>query len=126
MPRAAPSACIDPGCAKLATKGSRCEDHTKEYKRDYTRTDTSEERKDLNKFYSSRAWRALSVAVRKRHPLCVRCADVGVVRPADLVDHIKPVRVHPELRLDVTNLQPLCNSCHNRKTAEDKALYKLI
>ena len=32
------------------------------------------------------------------------------------IDHIKPVRTHPELSFDPRNLQALCGPCHTRKT----------
>ncbi|WP_298916346.1 HNH endonuclease signature motif containing protein [uncultured Algimonas sp.] len=32
------------------------------------------------------------------------------------VDHIQPVRTHPELANDLDNLQCLCGLCHTRKT----------
>ncbi|WP_232295640.1 HNH endonuclease signature motif containing protein [Pseudorhodobacter aquimaris] len=32
------------------------------------------------------------------------------------IDHIKPVRTHPELSFDPRNLQPLCGPCHTKKT----------
>lgn len=60
-----------------------------------------------------RAWRRLASAVLARHPLCARCAGLGRVRPADLVDHVEPVRARPDLRLDAENLQPLCAPCHD-------------
>lgn len=44
--------------------------------------------------------------------------------PAVLVDHIVPVEIAPERRLDRTNLQPLCQRCHAIKTAEDLARYR--
>jgi len=125
MARSAPNPCAEHGCPELVHGESRCEAHLKPHKRDYTNRDTSEERKVLNKFYSSRSWQVMSKAVRKRQPLCIRCKAKGLVRPADMVDHIKPVRIHPELRLKVANLQPLCNPCHALKTNEDKRLYKI-
>ena len=32
------------------------------------------------------------------------------------IDHIKPVRTHPELAFDPANLQTLAASCHTKKT----------
>lgn len=53
--------------------------------------------------------------VRKRHlaqhPTCVRCGAPGLD-----VDHITTVRAAPHRRLDPTNLQTLCHSCHSRLT----------
>jgi len=38
-------------------------------------------------------------------------------RPATVVDHIKPHRGDMKLFWDRGNWQPLCGSCHSRKTA---------
>jgi len=42
------------------------------------------------------------------YPSCRRCG-----KPADLVDHIVPVREAPHRRLDRTNFQSLCQPCHS-------------
>ena len=60
-------------------------------------------------------WRRLSVQFRAANPICMRCSEA----PATLADHIVPIRVDPGRRLDVTNLQSLCDSCHKVKTDED-------
>ncbi|MGC9370306.1 MAG: HNH endonuclease [Paracoccaceae bacterium] len=44
-----------------------------------------------------------------------RCRSCGCGGRLE-VDHIKPVRTHPELSYDPGNLQALCPSCHTRKT----------
>lgn len=43
---------------------------------------------------------------------CVTCGAVGRLE----VDHIKPIKTHPELAYDLENLQTLCVSCHAAKT----------
>lgn len=35
------------------------------------------------------------------------------------MDHVVPVRVAPDRRLDPTNLRTLCAPCHARKTARE-------
>jgi len=35
------------------------------------------------------------------------------------VDHVLPVRSHPELRFELSNLQSLCRRCHSAKTARE-------
>jgi 5-methylcytosine-specific restriction endonuclease McrA len=66
--------------------------------------------------------------LRRRHirdePDCRACAFRGVTRRAHAVDHVIPVRVAPHRRLDPTNLQSLCRSCHERKTAADRVRYR--
>jgi len=61
----------------------------------------------------SKRWKALrQQALRRDGWKCVACKAVGRLE----VDHILPVRTHPELAFDLTNLQTLCASCHSRKT----------
>lgn len=63
--------------------------------------------------YRSRRWPALRTQAKRRDGFrCVSCGAVGRLE----VDHIKPVRSHPELSFELTNLQSLCGSCHARKT----------
>ena len=44
-----------------------------------------------------------------------RCCSCGCGGRLE-VDHIEPVRTHPELSYDPGNLQALCPSCHTKKT----------
>jgi 5-methylcytosine-specific restriction protein A len=69
------------------------------------------------------AWERVRLSHLKGEPLCRRCWASGVIKPADVVDHIVPVKVDHDRRLDDTNLQSLCNSCHTIKTNEDRKRY---
>jgi 5-methylcytosine-specific restriction protein A len=40
-----------------------------------------------------------------------------------MVDHIKPVSIGGS-RLEQSNLQTLCNSCHNKKSANESVEYR--
>lgn len=63
--------------------------------------------------YRSPQWAALRLLAKRRDGWrCVKCG----ARSRLEVDHIKPVRTHPELSFDLTNLQTLCATCHSRKT----------
>jgi 5-methylcytosine-specific restriction protein A len=61
-------------------------------------------------------WEKLRAAFLKVHPMC--CA-VGCTLPAIDVDHIHEVRTHPHLRLEWSNLRPLCHSYHSARTVHD-------
>ena len=69
-----------------------------------------------------RQWQQVSKWVRQIWPLCSHCKRGGLVRPAVLVDHIRPLEgKRDERRFDILNLQPLCQACHNRKTNSQTA-----
>jgi 5-methylcytosine-specific restriction enzyme A len=59
------------------------------------------------------AWRRLRLRTLDERPLCEHCQTRGRITPAEHVHHEKPVRTHPELRLEPSNLTPLCVPCHN-------------
>lgn len=64
-----------------------------------------------------RDWQALRLSHLADNPLCVACEAKGITTEATEVDHITPHKGDHELRMDPTNLQALCSSCHGRKTA---------
>lgn len=95
-------------------------DSRKEEYREYNQ-DRWKYQNDLMKFYNSSRWRKLSKQVLNEHYyVCRRCGE-----DATLADHIVPVRVDWNKRLDINNIQPLCESCHAIKTIEDKRNYNL-
>jgi 5-methylcytosine-specific restriction endonuclease McrA len=51
---------------------------------------------------------------RDRHQ-CVMCPSSDNLQ----ADHIKPVRLNPELEWVLDNLQTLCKECHKLKTKQD-------
>jgi 5-methylcytosine-specific restriction enzyme A len=64
-------------------------------------------------------WRIIRQRILRGHPLCsdpwgIHAAH-GMVVPATDVDHILPLNLGGTHAPD--NLQPLCHSCHSRKTA---------
>ncbi len=61
----------------------------------------------------TRRWKAVRLqALRRDGWQCVKCGG----RRRLEVDHIKPVRSHPELAFALDNLQTLDAACHSRKT----------
>jgi hypothetical protein len=65
-------------------------------------------------------WLELRRAHLEHEPYCRHCRARGVQRRAAMVDHIEPLRLSPERRLDPSNLQSLCLSCHAAKTHEER------
>lgn len=66
------------------------------------------------------AWRKVRLAVLRDEPLCRMCKEAGRITPAVDVDHIIAIADRPDLRLDPSNLRPLCKSCHSSRTARDQ------
>ena len=63
--------------------------------------------------YRPPQWAVLRLMARRRDGFaCVQCGKKGRLE----VDHVKPIRTHPELALELGNLQSLCTICHSRKT----------
>jgi 5-methylcytosine-specific restriction enzyme A len=69
-------------------------------------------------FYQSSRWHKLSKYFRHLNPLCNQCLKNGETKPAECVDHIVPI-IEGGQMWNVNNLQSLCYSCHNRKTANE-------
>lgn len=64
-------------------------------------------------FYNSRAWQILRYQAFEKYGNKCQCCGASPSDGAVLhVDHIKPKSTHPELALDLRNLQILCKSCN--------------
>ena len=57
-------------------------------------------------------------AVFTGHPLCEICKAQGVIKAADVVDHVISHRGDEELFWNESNWQSLCFYHHNSKTAK--------
>ena len=81
-----------------------------------------EGRKNPNKkFYQSMPWRRLRATKIDQQPLCEECERKNIVTVANMVDHIVPINKGGE-PLDISNLQSLCNRCHNQKSGRESRL----
>ena len=89
-------------------------------KETYRKRINSEHEGKYIRFYKSKQWSKLSHRWLMLHPFCVSCEVHGVMRKGDLVDHIVELRDDFSKRLDESNLQTLCYSCHNKKTQIEK------
>ena len=72
-------------------------------------------------FYNSSQWRKLRRWFVSSNPLCIECRAKGRVVAVDVVDHIIELK-DGGAALDVANLQALCHSHHNKKSAEQREL----
>jgi 5-methylcytosine-specific restriction protein A len=79
-------------------------------------------RPNANQRGYNRRWRAASKTwlSRPANRLCRVCKLAGVTMVATVVDHITPHRGDQNLFWDRTNWQPLCQTCHNRKTGSGR------
>jgi len=58
-------------------------------------------------------WQQARAGWLRKHPLCVRCDQSGLIQAAEVVDHIIPHRNDMVLFWDRSNWQSLCGPCHN-------------
>lgn len=73
------------------------------------------------KFYSSREWRTIRyMALNHYGNTCMACGVSPKQGAIIHVDHIKPRSVFPELSLDFSNLQILCEDCNIGKSNKSK------
>lgn len=76
-------------------------------------------RKDKNEFYQSWEWKKLRFEILKLYGAkCMLCGATNQDSKI-CVDHIKPLGSFWHLRLDVNNLQVLCNDCNMGKSTEE-------
>ena len=73
---------------------------------------------DYSAFYISKEWRKVRVRVLEKYECkCMMCGRSPKVHGIVIhVDHIKPRSKRPELELDITNLQILCEDCNLGKS----------
>jgi len=128
MPRRLPTPCGKAGCRHLSLKRF-CPEHQKQHQKQYAKDRLLNDpyinshiigHTESQRFYSSRRWKNLRAWFMRRNPLCNNCS-----RAADVVDHVLPVRGQADRSLltRITNLQSLCNSCHAKKTADERGMY---
>lgn len=103
MPTRAQRSCSVPGCANFLP----CPEHSFRAVFDRQRGTRQARGYDAD-------WLRCRAYILSREPLCRRCKR----EQATAVDHILPLR-RGGARLDPDNLQPLCASCHNKKTATE-------
>lgn len=106
--------CRHPGCPALTREGY-CPKHKP--KRAERRTSA-----EYHGWYSLPVWTDdLRPAQLLREPWCRECARHGVRTRATVVDHVTPHRGDWQMFIDPANHQSLCERCHNRKTARERA-----
>jgi 5-methylcytosine-specific restriction enzyme A len=120
MPTSAPHACGNPRCRALVPRGVRfCDEHLKAHHADQARRRAEDPaRAALDRQYGSYRWKRARGAYLVEHPLCTVCKRNGRLRPAVILDHIKPTAEGGAF-WDSSNWQGLCDPCHRTKSARE-------
>ena len=77
-------------------------------------------------FYNTQAWRRLSRWKRAQQPLCEMCLQIGDHTPATAVDHVVPIAVDWDCRLDPDNLASICGPCHSSVKQRQEITGKVV
>ena len=115
MPMKPQTACVSPGCSATTAKGQYCDAHRKA---NWTARNARPEIREDKRFYDSREWKLTRERLLRSEPWCRECRRQGRVTPAEMVDHITPIR-NGGSRTWLSNLQPLCHTCHNVKRSSE-------
>ena len=120
--------CKNAGCRELIPFNEvYCSKHQR--KKVYADYDTYENRKEIGgkyfKFYHSKQWQNASRIYKLKNPICEECYKDGVIKKADVTDHIVELRDDWSKRLDESNFQSLCHSHHNLKSRRERERRKI-
>lgn len=81
-------------------------------------------------FYKSRQWqKTRDLCIRRAGGLCEECAKDGIITPAVVAHHIKPITRKnindPEITLNLDNLMALCVDCHAKVHHPHQRRYRI-
>lgn len=72
-------------------------------------------RDKLDQLYSGKRWRMVREVVLKRdYYLCQVCKREGRITEGKIVHHIIELREDESLAYELSNLETVCDACHNR------------
>jgi len=109
MPIKALHLCCKPGCAAL-TRDRYCANH----KQEHNRYNKERNDKEYVSFYKTKEWVQIrKIALARDRYQCVSCKRKGIIKQAEMVHHKIPVKKDWTKRLELTNLESLCEACHN-------------
>ncbi|AOY76674.1 HNH endonuclease [Clostridium formicaceticum] len=121
MPQKPLRPCKKAGCRNLTREGY-CKEHKQlelldkqERNKYYDQQVRHKRDKKYTEFYHSKAWGIVrQQALIRDNGLCQHCLKENRITLADMVHHIKSIKAAWHLRLVLSNLISLCNSCHNK------------
>lgn len=118
MPSKPKHPCNKQGCKNLVSDSAYCPEHAKQKKtRNRREYDSTPERIEQKRFYSSDVWRRLRKLKLHENVLCEfkGCNEVAV-----LVHHTKPEQEFKESRLELNSLMSLCQKHHEEIHKDDR------
>lgn len=113
--------CGHRGCReKLPLAIRYCDKHksqhqTENTKRYYKQYNSTQRDQEANAFYQSKQWTKMRTYVYSRDMGTCQCCG-NVITDRKIVDHIHPLSIAPDEKLNSYNLWTLCYECHNVKT----------
>jgi 5-methylcytosine-specific restriction protein A len=117
MPVRALKPCVKPGCGRL-----NCSEHTRDQQEERRRFDQGRAADPIRRLYFSAVWLTTRRIILFRDPICKICG----VAFSTVADHKIPARKYVaahggdvESFFDESNLQGVCKSCHDAKTAKE-------
>jgi 5-methylcytosine-specific restriction protein A len=116
--------CRQVNCGVLVPGGGWCDDHKPEQfaERKEERAKGRrpvEHRPNAHARGYGKRWQKARYAFLTKFPLCRHCQQQGKTTAATVVDHIEDHKGDQRLFWDWRNWQPLCASCHSKKTWAD-------
>ena len=79
-------------------------------------------RKKTDKYYQSKEWKLLRrLCLVRDSYLCQYCNERGIIKTGNIADHVTPRNAGGKDEL--SNLKTCCESCHAKKSNEDKKYY---
>ena len=107
--------CRHPACPAIVPGGTGgyCDQHKKQ-----TRKQQDQRRGSSRDRGYTATWDKVREIKKQRDPLCEVCLQNNIVRPMELVHHIKPINEGGAL-LDLDNCLSVCRKCHAILHGED-------
>ncbi len=116
MPGLIPTPCRAFGCPATTTD-DYCVRHA--HLKKTTRRRKDKHRPNAHQRGYDRHWSKARRLYLMDNPLCVRCAERGLIVEARVVDHIRPHRGDRLVFWNRDNWQSLCKRCHDKKTGSE-------